>query len=362
MTRLIEILISLAIVAVLFLIVGIALPSSRHLSHSVETNRKLVIVFDTLNSLRRFKDWNPLVLRDPAVQLSLSGPAEGVGAKLDYVSKEKGLGKGSWEITKSEKGKLVAYKLENPERGNNKRTEFTFQPTGRNNRNVEITQTYDVEYGWDMLGRYSGLYVSSNIGEDIKLGLSRITNMLAAVPNYDYAELGKDDPAAAPKLGERPAENVLIVTAAVPRDNEKVKSQMNSNMEWIKKVIAANGLEAAGPVRIVTNEFGSETYSFDVVQPVRKTGSTEPATAPLENLKLDGPNNPVKSELVPASKTVVATFKGHMANLSKVRDAVRAWAITHGYETSERPYENWTGGIDAGFGEEGQYEVVWAIK
>ena len=209
---------------------------------------------------------------------------------------------------------------------------------------------------------FAGSTQAISYGEDIKLGLSRITNMLAAVPNYDYAELGKDDPAAAPKLGERPAENVLIVTAAVPRDNEKVKSQMNSNMEWIKKVIAANGLEAAGPVRIVTNEFGSETYSFDVVQPVRKTGSTEPATAPLENLKLDGPNNPVKSELVPASKTVVATFKGHMANLSKVRDAVRAWAITHGYETSERPYENWTGGIDAGFGEEGQYEVVWAIK
>ena len=44
MTRLIEILISLAIVAVLFLVVGIVLPSSRHLSHSVETNRTLVIV------------------------------------------------------------------------------------------------------------------------------------------------------------------------------------------------------------------------------------------------------------------------------------------------------------------------------
>ena len=65
MTRLIEILISLAIVAALFLIVGIALPSSRHLEHSVETNRKLTIVFDSLNSLKRFKDWNPLVLRDP---------------------------------------------------------------------------------------------------------------------------------------------------------------------------------------------------------------------------------------------------------------------------------------------------------
>ena len=47
----------------LFVIVGLVLPDSRHLSHSVETNRKMTIVFDTLNSLRRFPDWNPLVLR-----------------------------------------------------------------------------------------------------------------------------------------------------------------------------------------------------------------------------------------------------------------------------------------------------------
>ena len=109
MTRLIEILISLAIVAALFLIVGIALPASRHLQHSVETNRKVTIVFDTLNSLRRFKDWNPLVLRDPKMQLKFSGPVSGVGARMDYDSQEKGLRQGSWEITESVPGKKVAY-------------------------------------------------------------------------------------------------------------------------------------------------------------------------------------------------------------------------------------------------------------
>ena len=56
MTRLIEILISLAIVAVLFLLVGLVLPSHRHLTKDIETNRKMTIVYDTLNSLKRFKD------------------------------------------------------------------------------------------------------------------------------------------------------------------------------------------------------------------------------------------------------------------------------------------------------------------
>ena len=56
MTRLIEILISLAIVLGLFVVVGLMLPSKRHLVEKVETNRKLTIAFDSLNSLRRFDD------------------------------------------------------------------------------------------------------------------------------------------------------------------------------------------------------------------------------------------------------------------------------------------------------------------
>lgn len=358
MTRLIEILISLAIVAALFLIVGIALPSSRHLQHSVETNRKMTIVFDTLNSMRRFKDWNVLVLKDPQMKLTLSGPDSGVGARLDYDSKEKGLRQGSWEITASEPGKKVAYAITDIEPGRNKRSQFTLKPTGRGGRNVEISQTYDVDYGWNLIGRYAGLYVSSSVGEDMKMSLGRLTNMLAAVPNFDYAELSKDDPAKAPKVVERPAENLLVVTAAVERSNEKVMGQMNSNIEWIKKVMAANGLEADGPVRIITNEFGAEMYSFDVAQPVRKIGATGPATK--LDIKVEGPVTAVFNE--PAKVAMVPGFKGHMANLTKVRDALRGWAMTHGYETVERPYEAWKSGIAGGFTEEGEYDVFWAVK
>ena len=82
MTRLIEILISMAIVAVLFVLVGVFLPSSRTITEKVETNRRQSIVFDTLNSVHRFDEWNPVALRDPAIRLTHSGPESGVGARL----------------------------------------------------------------------------------------------------------------------------------------------------------------------------------------------------------------------------------------------------------------------------------------
>src|SRR3546814_3846974 len=50
---------------------------------------------------------------------------------------------------------------------------------------------------------------------------------------------------------------------------------MKSNMEWIKRTMAANDLVAAGPMRIISTELGRENYTFDIAQPVRKAGSGE---------------------------------------------------------------------------------------
>ena len=384
MTRLIEILISLAIVAVLFLAVGVVLPSSRHISEKVETNRKMTIVYDTINSFKRFKTWNVLALRDPQMDIKLSGPDAGVGARLDYVSDQKslGVGSGSWEITASEPNKRVAVAMENNERGNNKRSEFRLKPTGRSGRNVEITQTYDVDYGWNLIGRYGGLYVSRHVGDGMQLSLSRLSNMLASVPNVDYAVKGSK--LTGLKVIERPAEHLLVVSAgSIERNNEKIKASMKGNMEWIKRTMDASGLVATGPMRIVSTELGSDTYTFDIVQSVRKGSATSsddkddddaeagdataasPAPAPAAtdetplSVKLQGPVTYVQTK---PTRTATGSYSGFMAELDNVRNAVRAWALTQGYEVVDRPYEVYKNGIDAAFTEDGQYQVYWTLK
>lgn len=356
MTRLIEILISVAIVFALFVIVGIFLPSSRHLSESVQTNRKLTIAFDTLNNVRRFTDWNPILLHDPRAQIQLDGPAEGKGAKISYKSKERGVGDGSWTIVESVPGERIRYAIETESPGDNKRSEFTFKRVGNQGRNTQITQTYDVDYGFNPIARYAGLYVSNSVGEDIKLGLARLNQALAGIPNADYGQMAEQfNGAPQPTLVDRQAETLLTVGAVVPIDRDKIKSQMNGNLEWIKKVIASNGLEQAGPVRIVTNEQGSANYSFDVAVPVKKGAETH-----VEGISTAG--TPVKVAYNDASKVVMTTFKGDMGNLQRLRDTLRAWSLTHGYATVDRPYEAWTAGIDAGFSDNGQFTVQWAVK
>jgi hypothetical protein len=385
MTRLLEILISLAIVVALFLLVALVLPSHRHLEKQVETNRKLTIVYDTLNSLRRFPDWNPLVLRDPKMQLQFSGPASGVGARMDYTSDKPQLGQGSWEITATQPRSSVTYAIVNPQRGHDKTSVFTLTPTGRAGRNVEISQTYDVSYGWDLLGRYAGLYVSRHVGDDMDLGLQRLTNMLAQVPNTDYAVQGTK--LADLSFVDLPAEDLLVVNAgSIERNNLKIQDAMRADMEWIKRSMDANGLVAAGPMRIVSTELARETYTFDVVVPVRRAGAaaaadTAPAPvagqegaaaaaparapvtaasgAPMSGLKLLGP---VKYQRSEAGRYASATYVGYMAELETVRNALRAWLMTQGAEPAGLAFEIYKNGIDQAFTANGQYDVYWMVK
>ncbi|MDB6163711.1 MAG: polyketide cyclase [Xanthomonadaceae bacterium] len=373
MTRLIEVLISLAIVLGLFLVIAIVLPSSRHLNQKVETNRKLTIVYDTLDSVRRFKDWNPLLLHDPKMQIKLSGPPSGVGAQLDYTSKEPALGNGRWKIVADEPGKSVTYEITNPQRGSNKRSVFTFRPTGHAGRNIEITQSYDVDYGWDLLGRYAGMYVVSHVGDDMKLGLERLTNMLASVPNVDYRQAGTK--LAGLRVVDMPVEDLLVVSAgSIERNPDKIEASIKANLEWIKRSMEASGLIAAGPLRIISTEVGSNTYTFDVVQSVRRGGAaagatpaatTTPAaapaaaTGPMTGLKLQGP---VKYVQTKAHRAVTASYTGYQGELESQRNALRAWALTQGLEITDRPYESYRNGVDQAFTENGQFDVYWDIK
>ncbi len=376
MTRFIEFVISLLIVVVLFVLIGVFLPSKRNFVYSIETNRPMATVNDLLNGFSRFKDWSPVVHWDPKMTTEISGPPMGVGAKFSYHSNERMVGDGSWTISQSEPGDTIVYTLDNNSRGSDKQMIFKFEHTGQRNQNVKITQEYKVNYGWDLLGRYAGLYVSRNVGDDVKRGLDRFSTYLATIPKFDYSQHDGDF-----AFVDLPAQDVLFVTTGAKRDNDAIAKQMNDQLAWINKVMAANGLVAAGPLRIITNEFTSASYGFDVALPVRKgvappapaadagtdataaittPGDTTPvaAGAPLD-VKLEGP---VKYLQVPARRVAVTTYTGPAPGLAQQRDILRAWAMTHGSDTQDKPFEEYLGGVATMLDEDAKFKIYWPVK
>ena len=202
---------------------------------------------------------------------------------------------------------------------------------------------------------------------------------------------------------QRPAEDLLVVKAgSIERNNDLIKSSMKSNMEWIKRTMDANGLVAAGPMRIISTELGRDNYTFDIAQPVRKAGAGEKPAAPTRRDKKndkaakrrrgqgcrrqarrsrargryagsggrcrcaaagqDPRGAPVEYVQTKAGHAAVAYYTGFMAELDNVRNALRAWALTQGYEVTDRPYEVYKNGIDKAFTADGEYEVYWTLK
>ena len=248
----------------------------------------------------------------------------------------------------------MTYAIVDGRSGSDKKTSFALTPSGKNNRNVRITQSYDVKYGFNLLGRYMGMYLGSHVGDSMKAGLGRLTTLLSTIPNADYRAPG--DKLTPPTIVDLPAEDVLFVNAGnIERSVGAISASIKANQEWIRRVMASNGLEAAGPVRIVTTDFGATRYAFDVAQPVRKAGATGPLTVSTAG-------TPVKYEHLEPRKAVFASYTGNMVDLDSKRTAMRAWAMTNGYEVTDRPFDAWKGGVDKAFGDEGEFDIYWAIK
>ncbi|PZP62365.1 MAG: polyketide cyclase [Pseudoxanthomonas spadix] len=387
MTRLLEFLIALALVLALFLVIGVVLPSHRHLEGSVESNRKMTIVYDTVNNVRRLKDWSLMLPGDPA-HLKYSGGADGnvgKGAKVEFTSDAASAWKsGSWEITDSQAPPAgggpakVTYAIVDQTPGGNKTSQIALTPTGRNNRNVRITQSYDVDYGWNLYGRFLGMYIKSQIGDSLDAGLAKLSSNLATIPNFDYRVEGSK--LTDLKISDVPAENLLVVNAgSIERSNDAIKKSILANQEWIKRVMDSNDLEAAGPFRIVTTELATQTYTFDVVQPVRKKGGaaktddakTDDAAAAATpapagdaaQLQVKTAGTPVTYVHTDAHQAATAKYTGYMSELDAARNGLRAWALTNGHAMTDRPYETWNSGVDKSFTDESStYDIYWAIK
>lgn len=392
MTRAIEWLISLLIVVALFVAIGLFLPSKRSVSHSVETNRPMATVFDSLDSFARFKDWNTLVNYDPRMSINVTGPERGEGAKLEYSSMQRQIGEGSWTLVEAVPGERIVYALDNNASGEDKRMTFELERTGQRNQNVRITQRYTVDYGWNLIGRYAGLYVTRNVGDDIKRGLAKFSNLMATIPRFDYSQHPNEF-----QIVDVPASNLLIASATAKRSNDEIAIAMTNQLKWIEQVMEKSELEAAGPMRIITTDFGPETYAFDVAMPVRRKGTgpadegddgdeaegaegegaegaeataaVEPApavdpNAPLERLdvKLEGEGNPVIYAQQPAMRAASTTYMGSAAGLARVRDLVRAWAMVRGNETADRPFEQYGVEIKNMLNEDAEYTVYWPLR
>lgn len=398
MTRVLEFVVALIMVFILAVIVGVFLPSHAHIERSIDISHNPRHIYDVLNNFRRFQDYagGELRAQDPNVKFSLSGPAYGPGATLSWQGNDViGNGKlvnksGNIDLAGNSK---VTWDITNDWRGENKT--FSFEVTPRQGQRVSsVTWSYDVDYGWNLIDRYSQLWIHGAPATLIRYGLDSLQNMLAGIPNVDYAKLN-------PGLYQVDATPVLLVSTKAPRTLDDIDEAKAAALKQIDAAMAKLGVKAAGPTITITTEWGDTNYIFDLAVPIDTTTLTidgkphdltqlpprptpdqlaaepassasagEPASSASEAQPASastsaqaggddaggpGPgsldkynqlvvNADVRAAMMPARQVLEAQWTGE-AGLPLVRMALQAYAGTHGYtfsESADRMYDELT--------------------
>ena len=332
MLRIVEIILAVVFAALFFVVLGLFLGKDARITRSVEVGNPITQVYDSLNGFHNFNQWNPWQHVDPNMQKQVSGEAYGVGARIDFQSMEKRLGNGSLQIVQSglEEEGVIRFAVDNDWYGTDKELVFRLRQDPKT-RSVSVVGEYNVQYGWNVLGRYAGLYLDGRIGEDLEIALARFATNMAMVPMVDYSQMLVEEV-------DLPGQNILYVGGgipAAPRKWDEAQDLMNKSWQQVEDFMKANNIAATGPKTRVVNVLGEEFNDFSMAYPVESD-----AIAVKNNVRIGKTF---------AGKALKLQFVGDRLAIGVPRgprEALKAWAMTHGrvypWDGSGQ-YDEWIG-------------------
>lgn len=172
-----KILLSLAVVIVVFLIVVATRPADFRVERSATIAASPSALFEQVNDHRKFAVWNPFMKLDPNVKNTYSGPDSGVGAVCSWDGNSD-IGAGSATITESKPGELVRQRMDwkRPMEGV-ATVDFTFKPEG------DKTVVTWAMYGKNgFMGKAVSLFMDCDkmVGPQFEKGLAELGKVAAA--------------------------------------------------------------------------------------------------------------------------------------------------------------------------------------
>ena len=387
MMRVLEFIVALIIVAVVGVVVGVIMPGSGHVERSLVFGKDMRQVYDVLDNFRRFDDYSALRQEDPKIQYKLSGKDYGPGAEISWSSDDSRVGQGKLTIASAEPAFFkidptvndakIIWNLDNDWRGQDKHFTLDLERQGSRHQLTKVTWSYDVAYGFNLINRYSNLYIHGDPDSLIQASLGNLQNVLAAVSNTDYGKL-------IPYIQPTKPTPMLLVSSQIDRTGglAALDDATATAVKQIQDAAKKLGVNVVGPRVIFTTNYGDQTYTFDVGMPIDTTsltvagqsqeltppqapklGEDEPAdasSAPANASSTAGakPAGPqpgdhdrwgrlvvdanVRATLAFGEPALVGVWNGTAAGVPQTREMLKAYAQTHGYkfdEVTDRLYD-----------------------
>lgn len=163
------------LLAAVFVVGGLLLPSKTHVERSIAIERPPAQVYAMLDSFKRFNEWSPWYAMEPSAKYSYSGPDSGVGATMAWEGQT--VGRGSQRIVESLPQSKVAMALEFD--GSQAAASYTLAAEGQGTR---VTWALDSDHGYNLVARWFGLVMEKMVGKDYEQGLAKLKQVLESDP------------------------------------------------------------------------------------------------------------------------------------------------------------------------------------
>ena len=413
MMRVLEFLVALAIVAVVGLVVGVALPSHGHIERTQVIGKDLRQVYDVLNNFGDLPDYAELSTAGEKPQFTDSGKAFGTGAEVSWTSSDpKKSGQLSIasvspafdQITTATSESKIVWNVNNAWRGDDKHFTLDLKRQGSRGQLTSVTWAYDVDYGWNLASRYSYLFINGSPAAFIQFSLNGLQSLLGSIPNTDYTDL-------VPYVAPAKPTPVLAISATSPRKEglDALNGAIDGAVKQLNAEAKKLGVNVTGPRIVFTTDYGDTTVAFDVALPIDASSinldgqahaltayqvpalaaagaasaaapaasapaaaassataaASEPAAGDTDRYNRLVLGHGISAYLALNDATLSAKWVGNGAGVPLTRDMLRTYAQTHGYKFDDvvaHPYDILEPKADGQSDDQRVYEVYLPLK
>lgn len=313
-----KILYAFGAVLLLVIAVGVFLPSTLHVARETRIDAHPATVFALINDLRRTLGWSPWSESAPDARVEFSGPPTGVGATMRREGDAAGRGSQSVVLTiiESTRFERVVYSVD---LGDD--TAVSTIGLSEDDGGTLVRWWFDIDFGNDLLARYSRLFLTGSIGAEYERGLSNLESLAESLPRADFSNLEIES------LVVEPIDIAYRRTTSQP-DAAAISSAMGDAFFNVLSFMDRHGLEEAGPPLAITRTFSGSELVFDAAIPVDGLTAGTPDT-----------ESGVQIGTTYGGPVVRARHVGSYRDLGRTHEKVAAYLAAHGIERNGDVWE-----------------------
>ena len=335
-----RILIGLLAIVLLAVVIGLLLPSTRHVERSVSIDAPPCVVFARVDGFRSFNEWSPFVALTPDSQYSYEGPDFGVGAKMIWSSEEPDGEPGSQEIVASTPCERIDIKIEFDE-GDISEVAYLLEAE---NGGTRLTWAFDADFGLNLFGRYFGILLDRTLGPLYDQGLTNLKRIVEGLPKVDWSDI---------EIGITtvPSTTIAYSTGSSSQDPGEIEKAFSTAFGGVAIFISTNKLQIAGPPLAIANYWDERGYGFDAGMPM--SGS------PTRGV---GPDSPVRMGETYGGQVVRAVHVGPFSGMEATYLKIEAFMAAYQLEENGRSWESYVSDPGSTPEEELVTEVYFPVK